>query len=135
MEDDLFGNFLAKWEEVILHSDSEALAALLADDVTFYSPVVHTPQEGKFLTTMYLSGASEALSNGFVYKKKIIDGLNGVLEFTCMIDDIRVEGVDIIELNDAGKVVSFKVMIRPLKAVHKIHEKMGELLAQMSSKK
>ncbi len=131
----MFVDFLEKWEHIVANPNPSALKDLLADDVVFYSPVVHTPQAGKFLTSMYLTGASQALTDEFVYKKKIIDGLNGVLEFACMIDEIQVEGVDIIELNAAGKVKSFKVMIRPLKAVHKIHEKMGELLEQMSTKK
>ena len=104
---------------------------MLHDDVVFYSPIVHTPQRGKFITTMYLMGAGESLKDQFVYNKKIIDGLHGVLEFSCMIDDISVEGVDIIELNEDGLVTSFKVMVRPLKAVHKIHERMGEMLAKM----
>ena len=64
---------------------------------------------------------------------KIIDGLNGVLEFTCHIDDIEIEGVDMIELNEVGKIIEFKVLIRPLKAVHKVHEKMGEMLQKMSN--
>ncbi|MFT4568181.1 MAG: hypothetical protein ACI9FN_003150 [Saprospiraceae bacterium] len=135
MVKEVFGDFLEKWEHIVAYPNSSALKGLLADDVVFYSPVVHTPQEGKSLTSMYLTGATQALTNEFVYKKKIIDGLNGVLEFARMIDDIQVEGVDIIALNEEGKVKSFKVMIRPLKAVHKIHEKMGELLTQMSTTK
>jgi len=78
-------------------------------------------------------GAGESLKDQFVYNKKIIDGLHGVLEFSCIIDDISVEGVDIIELDDSGLIISFKVMVRPLKAVHKIHEKMGEMLEKLKS--
>lgn len=135
MVKEVFGEFLEKWEHIVANPNPSELGDLLAEEVVFYSPVVHTPQEGKFLTTMYLTGASKTLSDGFEYKKKIIDGLNGVLEFSCMKDGVHVEGVDIIELNESGKVTSFKVMIRPLKAIHKIHEKMGEMLAQMSLEK
>lgn len=130
----VFNAFLEKWHKVIDNSDEAALDVILHDDVVFYSPVVHTPQRGKFITKMYLMGAGESLKDQFVYKKKIIDGLHGVLEFSCMIDDISVEGVDIIELNENGKVISFKVMVRPLKAVHKIHERMGEKLEKMKRK-
>lgn len=127
----LFMSFLDDWHAVVEHKDADKLDAILAEDVVFYSPVVHTPQRGKFITKLYLMGASESLQDQFVYKKKIIDGLHGVLEFSCMIDDISVEGVDIIELNEEGQVISFKVMVRPLKAVHKIHERMGEMLEKM----
>lgn len=126
-----FDKFLEKWHLVVENKDANLLDEILADDVVFYSPVVHTPQRGKFITKMYLMGASESLQDQFVYKKKIINGNHGVLEFACMIDDISVEGVDIIELNEEGRVISFKVMVRPLKAVHRIHERMGEMLEKL----
>lgn len=129
-----FNKFLEGWHQVMDNKDVDKLDILLDDDVVFYSPVVHTPQRGKYITKMYLMGASESLQDQFVYTKKIINGLHGVLEFKCMIDDISVEGVDIIELNEAGKVISFKVMVRPLKAVHKIHERMGEMLEKLKGK-
>ncbi len=52
-----------------------------------------------------------------------------MLEFETEIDGILVNGVDIIKWNAAGKVVEFKVMIRPLKAINVIHERMGAILA------
>ena len=55
-----------------------------------------------------------------------------MLEFETYIDDISVNGVDMIQWNDEGKIVDFKVMIRPLKAVHKVQEKMIEALNQFS---
>jgi hypothetical protein len=68
----------------------------------------------------------------FKYIREINDGLNSVLEFETYIDDISVNGVDMIQWNDEGKIVDFKVMIRPLKAVHKVQEKMIEALNQFS---
>lgn len=128
-----FDAFLEDWHHVVEHKDADRLDAILDDDVVFYSPVVHTPQRGKYITKLYLMGASESLQDQFEYTRTIIDGNQGVLEFKCMIDDISVEGVDIIELNDEGKVTSFKVMVRPLKAVHKIHERMGVMLEKLKS--
>lgn len=124
---------MEKWHDAVTTSNSDKLGNLLHDEVVFYSPVVHTPQRGKHITKLYLMGAGESLKDQFVYNKKIIDGLHGVLEFSCIIDDISVEGVDIIELDDSGLIISFKVMVRPLKAVHKIHEKMGEMLEKLKS--
>jgi len=51
-----------------------------------------------------------------------------VLEFELELDGIRVNGVDMIRWNDAGQITDFKVMLRPLKAVNLIHQKMGEML-------
>ena len=131
MDKPIFKGFLDKWLSVLNNPDAEKLSELISDEAVFYSPVVHTPQKGKVLTTMYLMGASKVLINGFEYKKKIIKGLHGVLEFSCVVDDLTIEGVDIIELNEEGKVISFKVMIRPLKALNKVHQKMGEILMAM----
>ena len=55
-------------------------------------------------------------------------GTNSILEFETKIDEIFVNGVDMIEWNDQGKIISFKVMIRPYQAVEKVKEKMQEAL-------
>ena len=124
----IFIGFLAQWHKAIGSGDPSQIGSLLADDVVFYSPVVHTPQRGKYITMMYLAGAGQVLKDGFEYQQKIIQGREAAMVFTCKIEDIEVEGIDIIELNEEGLITSFKVMIRPLKAVHKVHEQMGKLL-------
>ena len=48
------------------------------------------------------------------------------------IDGITINGVDLIRWDDAGRIVDFKVMVRPLKAMNLLHQKMGELLAKLS---
>ncbi len=123
------------WQEVINSRDLGKLNAILSEDVVFYSPVVHTPQVGKKVTQLYLSAALHVIANdSFVYLKKVIDGDETILEFETEIDGIVVNGVDIITWNN-GKIIAFKVMIRPLKAVNLIHQKMGELLLKFQQKK
>ena len=51
-----------------------------------------------------------------------------ILEFVTVIDGITVNGVDMIRWNDAGRITDFKVMVRPLKAIHLIHQKMADML-------
>jgi hypothetical protein len=51
-----------------------------------------------------------------------------MLEFETYIGDISINGVDIIRWNEKGKIVDFKVMIRPLQAIHALQEKMSESL-------
>ena len=58
----------------------------------------------------------------------MLDGNQAILEFETKIDGKYVNGVDIITFNDQGKIIEFKVMIRPLQAVNIIHEKMQEML-------
>ncbi len=121
--------FLEKWHQFVETGNHGLLDDLLADDVVFHSPVVWTPQKGKALTKMYLGGAAIVLKNGFHYTRKIIQENQLALEFSCQVDDITVEGIDLIALDpSSGKIVDFKVMVRPLKAVRKMQEKMAELL-------
>jgi hypothetical protein len=111
--------------------DTTALNALLASDVVFESPVVHTPQLGKAITSRYLACAMEVLNNGtFRYLNEWSGERSAVLEFESTCDGILINGVDIITWNKDSKIVHFKVMIRPLKAVNKLHELMGQMLAR-----
>ena len=111
--------------------DADLLSAQIADDAVFHSPVVHSPQAGKAKVMMYLLSAAKVLGNdSFSYVREIVDGNDALLEFTCEIDGIKINGIDLIQFNDAGKIKDFKVMIRPLKAVNKLWEMMaGQLQA------
>ena len=111
---------------------------LLANDVIFYSPIVWAPQEGKQITKIYLMAALEVFggeNSNFKYVKQVVDNNQFILEFITLIDGVTVNGVDMIEVNDDGKIISFKVMVRPLKAINKVHEKMGEMLEKLKHQK
>lgn len=124
---------LQKWYDFVQSHDEVKLQAILADDVVFYSPVVHTPQEGKAITYMYLMAASEVLfSKDFQYVNEFISDTGAVIEFNTVIDGTVIDGIDMITWNDAGKITEFKVMLRPLKAVNKVHEMMGQMLAKFA---
>ena len=123
------------WHHLINQHDDTMLHNLLHDDVVFHSPVVFTPQRGKFLTFMYLKAASHVLGgDSFRYSKEVVSGQHAMLEFETMIDDTKVNGIDIITFDEMGKIIEFKVMVRPLQAVNKIHQKMGEMLEAMKGK-
>jgi hypothetical protein len=120
------------------------LDELLDDDVVFVSPIVFTPQEGKAITKLYLQAAGQTLpgekkSSGspanddksFRYIKEVISGSTAVLEFETYIEGKYVNGIDMITCNDKGKIVEFKVMIRPLQAINLVHKQMGEMLERM----
>ncbi len=126
---------IARWHAHVESGTADGLDELLADDAVFHSPVVHTPQEGKAIVTLYLTGANHVLKDSnFTYVREVLDGDTAVLEFTAEIDGIHINGVDMIRVNDEGKISDFKVMIRPLKAVNMLHRKMGEALEQFSGK-
>jgi hypothetical protein len=122
------------WHQLISERNVAALDEVLADDVVFHSPVVHTPQNGKQLAKMYLSAAILVLGNSdFAYVREVAGESDAVLEFTCEINGTHINGVDMIHWNADGKIDDFKVMIRPLKAVNLLHGLMNQMLGQMGS--
>ena len=120
---------LAYWHQIVTTRNAKGLAALLADNVVFHSPVVHTPQTGKPITTLYLTAALHVFGNeSFRYVREVVGECDAVLEFQVEIEGISVNGVDMIKWGDDGRIVEFKVMLRPLKAVNLIHQKMAAML-------
>src|SRR5215470_3622318 len=118
---------MAAWHELVRRRSADGLEALLADEVVFHSPIVHTPQVGKVLTTMYLSAALLVIANdSFRYVREVVGARDAALEFQAEID-----GIDLIRWNDAGRIVDFKVMVRPLKAVNLLHAQMRAILEAM----
>ncbi len=123
------------------------LEQLLHDDVIFYSPIVYTPQKGKAITTLYLQAAGQTLPGekpknetvntsgdapkGFRYTKEILDGYHAVLEFETTVEGKYVNGIDMITCDDNGKIIEFRVLIRPLQAINLVHKQMGEMLDRM----
>ena len=117
------------WHRLVRSHEASGLATLLADDSVFYSPVVHSPQRGKTLVAGYLGAAFQVFFNpGFRYVREIRGESDAMLEFETEIDGVLVNGVDLIKWNEAGQIVEFKVMIRPLKAVNLIHQRMAAML-------
>lgn len=126
---DLTEHPLDRWHRLVRTRDPSGLDALLAEDAVFLSPVVHAPQRGRKLAAAYLGAAFRVFSGPeFRYVREIAGGSDAMLEFETELDGIAINGVDIIKWNDAGQIVEFKVMLRPLKAINLIHQKMAAML-------
>ena len=135
-----------RWHE-LLRGDGD-LDDLLHEDCVFWSPVLFRPQEGRELTKLYLTAASQVFpgdspggaigvesegdpdieATGFRYTRHVLDGNHAVLEFETTMDGISVNGVDIITCDDDGRIVEFKVMLRPMKAVEAVRDRMAAML-------
>ncbi len=136
---------IEQWHAYLKGQLPDGLDALLDDEVVFYSPIVYTPQRGKAITTMYLQAAGQTLpgesassgvpgetpTGGFRYTKAVMAGDTAVLEFETTVEGKYVNGVDIIRCNDQGRIVEFRVMIRPLQAVNLVHRQMAATLEAM----
>jgi hypothetical protein len=133
---------IARWHQHLRGELPGGLDELLHDDVVFLSPVVFTPQRGKDVTKLYLeaagatfgggSGGGDGGSGGLRYVAETMSGNRAVLEFETEMGGKYVNGVDIITCDDDGKIVEFKVMIRPLQAINAVHEAMRAMLEQMA---
>ncbi len=122
-------SYLERWHKGLESKDSNFLDEILDDSCVFTSPIVFKPIEGKEMSKLYLMGAGQTFDmRRFKYVRELVDGLDTVLEFETYIDDISVNGVDIIRWNEEGRITDFKVMIRPLQAIGALQKKMSEAL-------
>jgi len=149
-ESNVIQDVIARWHGFLSSKDPAALDALLDDNVVFYSPVVFTPQVGKAITSLYLMAAGKALPGDpagspganddrahddgrFRYTKQVLSGDTAVLEFETTVEGKYVNGVDIIRCNAHGKIVEFRVMVRPLQGLNAVHLQMASTLEAMKS--
>ena len=122
---------IQRWIHFIESHDPAELDAMLADDVVFYSPAVFTPQEGRAKTAMYLNAAARVFGGtDFHYVGQWSAERSAVLEFTATLDGVVVDGIDMIHWNEDGKIVSFKVMVRPFKGLQAV---MTQMAAQLGA--
>jgi len=120
---------LEKWHKGLRSNNQSFLDDILDDACVFTSPIVFKPIQGKEMSKLYLMGAGQTFDmERFKYVRELVDGLDCVLEFETYIGDISVNGVDIIRWNEDGKIIDFKVMVRPLQATHALQAKMSESL-------
>lgn len=123
------------WHEIVASKDMTRLGDIIADDCVFFSPVVHTPQVGKPRTLMYLTSAMGVFNDSFRYVKEVVTEEHAVLEFICTIDDIDINGVDIMTFAADGRICEFKVMVRPLKGMQVLHAHMAKMLESIAGGK
>ncbi len=125
---------LERWHRHVRGDDEVVLADLIHPDCVFHSPVVYTPQQGRAITVAYLQAATDVFgrSADFAYRSEIASGNQAVLEFESSLDGIYINGVDLITVatdgRHGGTIVEFKVMVRPLQAVNKLHQLMAAQL-------
>ena len=120
---------VSAWHDLVRSRNAKGLDGLLADNAVFYSPVVHTPQIGKAITAQYLSAAFHVFFNeSFRYVRELAGANDAALEFEVEIEGVLVNGIDLLKWNEEGKIIEFKVLIRPLKAINLIHQKMAAML-------
>ena len=125
--------FVERWEAAVASADVASVEALLAEDVTFRSPVLFRPTVGRGPTTLVLAAVLRVFGE-LRYTHRYPDEPDGVtLQFETSVDGddgrrLEVEGVDIFRLDQEGRIASLTVMLRPLNATQAVAERMREQL-------
>jgi ketosteroid isomerase-like protein len=114
------------FRKAVENGDLDAVAALLADDVVFTSPVAFKPYPGKAITTAILRAVTQVFEN-FTYVREIAnpDGRDHAFVFTASVAGKELQGCDFLHFDEDGKIDDFTVMVRPLSAAHALSEAMG----------
>jgi hypothetical protein len=116
------------FREAVEAKDMAAVAALLADDVVFNSPVSFKPYRGREQVGWILATVATVFED-FVYVAEAENGQQSMLRFRARIGDRTLEGVDLIERDERGAVAALTVMVRPLSALQALAEAMGARFA------
>ncbi|MEU2426742.1 nuclear transport factor 2 family protein [Streptomyces sp. NPDC007851] len=122
------------FRKAVEDGDMDAVAALLADDVVFTSPVAFKPYPGKAMTAAILRAVSRVFED-FRYVREIAnpDGRDHALVFTATVAGKQLQGCDFLHFDEDGRIDEFTVMVRPLSAAQALAEAMGaqfELIAR-----
>jgi len=113
------------WHRFVASRDHELLASLLAEHIVFRSPFVQSPIPARPATLLVLTTVVQIFEN-FRYHRSFIGGSHDVaLEFAANIRKWELKGIDLIKFNDAGEMIEFEVMIRPIKALQALGDEMG----------
>jgi len=116
---------LAGWHACVATGKADLLPPLLADHIVFRSPFVQSPIPGPMAAYLVLTTVAQIFEN-FRYHREFVAGSHDVaLEFSANIGKWQLKGVDLIKFDDAGKMVEFEVMVRPIKALQALGEEMG----------
>lgn len=125
---------MSRFTDAATAKDADALDAMLADDVVFRSPIVHSPYPGKAMTSAILRAVVEVFGD-LTYVSETTDeaGRHGAYVFETTVDDLELTGVDLLTYDDAGQITEFMVMVRPLKAAEALARRMTERFADIEA--
>jgi len=117
---------LERWHKMIAGGDLSTLPSIVDADAVFRSPIANKPYASREAVVLVLNTAYQVFEN-FAYHRQLAadDGLSVVLEFSANVGDKQLKGIDFIRFNDAGKIVDFEVMVRPLSGLQALGEAMG----------
>lgn len=126
---------LAQWHAMLARRDLKALPELLDPQAVFRSPMAFKPYAGAPMVALILNTVVQVFED-FAYHRQLAsaDGLSLVLEFSARVGERQLKGIDLIRFDEAGKILEFEVMIRPMSGLQALGEEMGRRLAPFLAK-
>lgn len=123
---------LAIWHDGVARRDLSRLAEIVHPDAVFRSPVAHTPYPSAAALTLVLNAVIQVFED-FIYHRELAaaDGLSVVLEFSARIGERQLKGIDLIRFDEAGRIVEFEVMVRPMSGLQALATEMGKRLGHL----
>lgn len=116
---------LAEWHRFVATGSEDVLRPLLAEHIVFRSPFVQSPIPGRAATLLVLTTVTQIFED-FQYHRTFVAGSHDAgLEFSAHIGKWQLKGIDLIRFNEAGEMIEFEVMVRPIKALAALGEAMG----------
>lgn len=127
---------LLRWHQFVAARDLRQLPELLHPQALFRSPMAFKPYPGAAMVNLILNTVLQVFED-FTYHRELAsaDGLSVVLEFSARVGERELKGIDLIRFDEAGKIVEFEVMIRPLSGLQALGEEMAARLAPLLSGK
>ena len=119
---------LATGDALVASRDTRSLDARLAENVVFHSPSCTRRRSARPSRRKYLAAAFHVFFTRPSGTSGVVGPFDAVLEFQVEIDGSTVNGVDMLTWDDAGRIVDFKVMIRPIKASISSIERWADML-------
>ena len=123
---------LQRWHRFIAAKDLRDLPELLNPEAVFRSPMAFKPYEGAPMVNLILNTVLKVFED-FAYHRELAtaDGLSVVLEFSARVGERQLKGIDMIRFDEAGRIVEFEVMIRPMSGLQALGEQMAQRLAPL----
>lgn len=122
---------LQAWHDMIARRDLTGLEAIVHPDAVFRSPMANNAYRPRPALLLALQTVLTIFKD-FSYHRQLgsADGLSVVLEFSAVVNDKQLKGIDLIRFDEDGRIVEFEVMVRPLNALQVLGAEMGARLGQ-----
>ncbi|MBR9863301.1 MAG: nuclear transport factor 2 family protein [Rhodobacteraceae bacterium] len=114
---------IEKFKEIASKGDEAGMLTILADQVEFRPPTYFATWTGKEPVAAVLGHVGQVFED-FRYRRVMGDGKDWALEFQCKVGDLDAVGVDLLTLDDDGKIINFEVVMRPYKSIGALKEAM-----------